>query len=83
MDFKYIAMAEQTLDALNDAVNVLEQKEKIRANIDLYNYSLFELNRAKDQNEVTYIFSEKRFGRGRNFGLNHMAKYQRMARYDK
>lgn len=80
MDYKHIAKAEQTLEALSEAINVLEQQEKIRSNLSMYNYSLFELNKARAHNEVTYNFAEKRFSQSRNFRDNEMNRYRTRAR---
>lgn len=80
MDYIYVARAEQTLEALNDAITVLEQREKIKANIQLYNYSLMEINRARQNGEVTFSVKENKFGHGRNFKLNEWNKYRTRAR---
>lgn len=80
MDYKYIAKAEQTIEALDDAATVLEQKEKIEANIKLYNYSLFELNKARENSEVSYNINEKKFIPSKNFSVNWMHKYKLLAK---
>ena len=78
MDYKYIAQAEQTLETLNEAINILEQQEKIRSNLNLYNFALLEINRARSNNEVSYINAEKRFKESRNYKFNLMNKYKVM-----
>lgn len=67
MDYQYVAKAQQTLDALNDAVKVLEYAERGRADVQLYNYTLTELNRARSGGQLTYVKLSGEFGAGRGF----------------
>ena len=59
---------------------LIRQRERQKADIRLYNYALFELNRAKKGHEVNYSWRKQELTKGADFDKSPLNKYQNMAK---